>query len=110
MRVNSMNIGETIRASRTMRNMSRTEMSEMIGISVSHLEKIESGARRPGIDTYWKILEILNVDMVIRNEMETVQEQCAMKIQGILLSGTEKQALFLTKLIEFMTENIRMVS
>ncbi len=110
MRVDSMNIGEAIRMSRTMRNISRTEMSEMIGISVSHLEKIESGARRPGIDTYWKILEILKVDMVIRNEMETVQEQCAVKVQRILLGSTETQALFLTKLIEFVMQNIGVVS
>ncbi len=109
MRVNSVNIGEAIRISRTMRNMSRTEMSGKIGISVSHLEKIESGARRPGIDTYWKILELLKVDMVIRNEMETVQEQCAMEAQGILLSCTETQALFLMKLIEFMKQNIEVV-
>ena len=110
MRVNSMNIGEAIRILRTMRNISRTDMSEMIGISVSHLEKIESGARRPGIDTYWKILEVLKVDMVIRNEVETVQEQCAMEVQGILLSSTETQALFLTKLLEFMIQNMEMVT
>ena len=106
MRVDSMNIGEAIRISRTMRNISRADMSEMVGISVSHLEKIESGARRPGIDTYWKILEILKVDMVIRNEMETVQEQCATKAQQILLSSTEAQALFLIRLLEFMVQNI----
>lgn len=106
MRTGSTNIGETIRISRKMRNISRTEMSEMLGISVSHLEKIESGARRPGMDTYCKILDILKVDMVIRNEMETIQEQCAMKVQQIMLGSTEAQALFLTRLLEFMEQNM----
>ena len=75
MRTDSTNIGETIRLLRTARNISRAEMAEKIGISMSHLEKIESGSRRPGIDTYQKILELLGADTVIRNQMETVQEQ-----------------------------------
>ena len=75
MRTDSTNIGETIRLLRRARNISRAEMAEEIGISMSHLEKIESGARRPGIDTYQKILELLGADTVIRNQMETVQEQ-----------------------------------
>ena len=52
MRTDSTNIGETIRILRRARNISRAEMAEEIGISMSHLEKIESGAKRPGIDTY----------------------------------------------------------
>ena len=48
MRTDSTNIGETIRLLRTTRNISRAEMAEKIGISMSHLEKIESGSRRPG--------------------------------------------------------------
>ena len=78
-----------------MRKISRIDMSVMIEISVSHLEKSESGVRRPGIDTYWKILDVLKVDIVIRNEMKTIQEQCAMKVQRILLNSTETQALLL---------------
>lgn len=109
MRTDSTNIGETIRLLRRARNISREEMAEEIGISMSHFEKIESGARRPGIDTYQKILELLGADTVIRNQMETVQEQCAEKIQEILMNSTESQALFMTKVVESMAQNMELV-
>ena len=39
MRTNSTNIGESIRTLRKARDISRKELSEIIGISISHLEK-----------------------------------------------------------------------
>lgn len=106
MRTNGTNIGETIRALRKARDMSRKELSEAIGISVSHLEKIETGARKPGMDTYQKILEVLKTDVVMRNEIETVQEKCAAKAGEILMGSTEAQALFMIKILECMAQNI----
>lgn len=109
MRTDSTNIGETIKKLRKARSISRAEMSEMIGISISHLEKIEIGARRPGMDTYQKILEVLKTDVVMRNEMETVQEKCVVKAQEILMNSTEAQALFMIRLLEFMMQNIELI-
>ncbi|MEY8327078.1 helix-turn-helix transcriptional regulator [Lachnospiraceae bacterium 54-11] len=106
MRTDGTNIGETIKALRKARNISKMDLSEMVGISVSHLEKIESGARRPGMDTYQKIFAVLKLDVVVRNEMETVQEKCVAKAQEILMGSTEKQALFMLKILECMSENI----
>ena len=51
-----MNIGEAIKELRKAQNITKEQLSEKTGISVSHLEKIESGARRPGIDTYHRLL------------------------------------------------------
>ncbi len=109
MRTDSTNIGETIRLLRNAREISKSEMAEMIGISISHLEKIEAGTRRPGIDTYQKILKVIGADTVIRNKIETVQEQCVEKVQGILMSSTESQALFMTKVLESMAQNMELV-
>lgn len=109
MRTNGTNIGETIRLLRKAREIPKSEMAEMIGISISHLEKIEAGTRRPGIDTYQKILKVLEADMVIRNGVETVQEQCAEKVQEIFMNSTESQALFMTKVLESMAQNMELV-
>ena len=109
MRTDGTNIGETIRILRKERKISKAEMAETIGISVSHLEKIESGTRRPGIDTYQKILRVVGADMVIRNGAETVQEQCAEKIEEILMKSTEAQAVFMTKVLESMAQNMELV-
>lgn len=106
MRTDSTNIGETVKALRKARNISRAEMSEMVGISVSHLEKIESGYRRPGMDTYQKMLEVFKTDVVMRNEMETIQEKCMARAQKILMDCTETQALFMVGVLEYMAQTI----
>lgn len=101
-----MNIGEAIKELRKAQNITKEQLSEKTGISVSHLEKIESGARRPGIDTYHRLLNMLNADIVIHKQMETVQEKCVIKIQEIILSSSEAQAIFMTRILESISQNI----
>lgn len=110
MRTDSANIGETIRELRTARKMSREELSRMVGISVSHLEKIEVGQRKPGMGTYQKLMGVMRIDIFMRNECETTQEKCLVKVQEILMKSTEKKALYLTKMLEDMSENLEMIS
>ena len=50
-------MGQEIKMLRVMRGMERPELAEAVGISDSHLKKIESGARQPGIHTYRKIID-----------------------------------------------------
>lgn len=106
MHINNVNIGETIRELRIVRRISKEDLSRMAGISVSHLEKIEAGYRNPGMETYQKFMEAMRVDIVIRNESETTQEKCVTRVQEILMKSTEKKALYLTKMLEDMSENL----
>lgn len=106
MRADCVNIGETIKALRNARNISREELSEMTGISRSHLEKIESGSRRPGIDAYYKILDVLGMEMVIKTEGKSMQEKCIARAQEIFMNSTEKQAAFMIHVLESMAERI----
>lgn len=87
MNVRDTDWGKTIRTLREVRQMTRFELSEAAGISESHLKKIESGSRRPGIDTYQKIIDVLGVDIVIQDEDETVKGNCAARVQEILMKG-----------------------
>ena len=110
MRTEGINIGEAIKELRKTQNLTKEQLSEKTGISVSHLEKIESGARRPGMETYQKLLNILKADMVIHKETETVQERCVEKVQEILLNSTETQAVFMTNVLESIAQNIELVT
>lgn len=103
-------IGERIQTLRRARRMSRAELSEAVGISESHMGKIEAGTRQPGILTYQKIMEVLGENMLIKNERKTVKEKCAAKAQDILLNSTDAQAVYLTEVLEYMSKNIDMVS
>lgn len=106
MRADCVNIGETIKALRKVKNISREQLSEMTGISRSHLEKIESGSRRPGIDAYYKILDVLGVEIVIKTEGKSMQEKCIVRAQEIFLNSTETQAAFMIHVLESMAEKI----
>lgn len=110
MHTDNTDIGNTIRESRKARKISKADLSRMAGISVSHLEKIEAGYRKPGIETYQKFLEIMRLDVILRNESETTQEKCAVRAQEILMKSTAKEALYLIKMLEYMSQNLEMVS
>lgn len=110
MHTDGIDIGKAIKELRKSRNITKEQLAEKIGISVSHLEKIEAGSRRPGIGTYQKLLDILDADMVIHKEIETVQEKCAEKVQAILLSSTEAQAVFMTNILEAVAQNMQLVT
>ena len=94
-KIGGTNVGESIRALRERRKMTRSELSEAAGISESHLKKIEAGARQPGINTYQRIIEILEVDIIIRNEEKTVIDICVAKVERILMNSTEASGLSL---------------
>lgn len=105
----AMDLGQKIRMLREKRGMTRTELSETAGISESHLKKIEAGSRRPGIDTYQRIIGILGEDMIAGNGANTVKGNCEDRMREILTGSTEKQALFMTGLLEYVAENIGLV-
>lgn len=79
------NLGDNIRTFRKMKGKTVEELAEVVGISESHLKKIESGTRQPSIATYQRIVDVLGIKMVIDNREETVKEKCLAKVQNILL-------------------------
>ncbi len=105
-KVQSTNIGEAIKLLRESKGITRAELSEAAGISESHLKKIETGGRHPGIQTYQKIVSVLGMEIVIQDEENSVKGSCIAKAQEILLNSTEKQAVFMTYIMEAMAEQI----
>ena len=102
----STNMGKVIRLLREEKGMTRGELSEAVGISESHLKKIEAGARQPGINTYNKIMEALEVELTVKNEAKTVKGNCVLKAQRILMDCTEEQALYLVNVLEYMAQTL----
>lgn len=102
-------LGETIRNMRMVRGMTRAELAEVVGISESHLNKIEAGTRQPGIVTYQNVMDVLGAEFVIKDDEETIQGKCAAKARDIMWSSTEKEAIYLMKMLETMAENLNLV-
>lgn len=84
-------------------------LSKAAGISESHLKKIETGVRLPGIDTYRKLLETLEAEIVIMDKEKTVKGSCAAKIYAILQGSTEEQAVFMAEVMECMAQSLERV-
>ena len=95
-------MGQEIKMLRVMRGMERPELAEAVGISDSHLKKIESGARH----TYRKIMQVLGTGIVVMDEGWSKKGGCLAKVQGILMDSTEEQAVFMTSVIEAMAKNL----
>lgn len=94
-------IGDYIRELREKRNISRAELADRVGISLSHMEKIENGMRDPSMSAFWKIRNVLN-------ERQTVQEKCAFQAQEIILQSSEEKALCMIRVLECLSENMDM--
>lgn len=104
--IENTNMGKAIKMLREEKGMTRERLSEEVGISDSHLKKIESGSRQPGINTYSKILEVLGAEVVIKNEGKTKKGDSIAKAQRILMNCTETQVLYLVDVLEFMAQTI----
>lgn len=103
------NLGFTVKKLRKAKGMSRIELSEAAGISESHLKKIETGARRPGIGTYQKVIAVLEADIVIKGVAGTVRGDCTARAQKVFMESTESQALYLVKMLETMAEGLKIL-
>jgi len=77
-------IGDMIRNLRQLRGISRADLAECVGVSEAHIGKIEAGIKRPGIDTYEKMMHVFQADVEIRLMPETVRGKCIHRIQKLM--------------------------
>ena len=101
--------GLIVKNMREIKGISRMELSALTGLSESYLKKIESGIRQPTIQTYQKMIEALEADIVIRNMTRTVKGDCTARAQKVFLESTESQAVFLVRVLEYMAQNMKTV-
>ena len=98
-------LGTLIRDLREARGIARSELAEQAGVSVSHLEKIESGQRSPGMGTFIKIMVELDVNISLHSTGKTVQEKCIIAMQDIVSDCTEGEARYLTHMVKCMADS-----
>lgn len=104
-----LSLGDNIRILRLTKGKTVEELAEDIGISESHLKKIEAGTRQPSMATYQRIVEVLGIKMVIDNQEKTVKEKCLAKAQNILLDKTESEVKYLVRVLECAADNLDLV-
>lgn len=56
-------LGNAIRDSRIRLGITQEDLSEMVGITPTHLKHIESEHRKPSIEVLFKLVQILNISL-----------------------------------------------
>jgi len=60
---NTKGIGKIIREKRKQLDISRKELTKLLGVNKDYIRKIESGRRNPSVDKFRKVLKALNLDI-----------------------------------------------
>lgn len=103
-------LGELIRSLREARGIARSELAEQSGVSISHLEKIEAGQRSPGMNTFLKMMLVLDVNISLSGTGNTIQEKCVVAVQDIILGCAEGEAEYLACMVECMARNFTLMA
>ena len=103
-------LGELIRELREARGITRRELAEQADVSISHLEKIESGQRNPGMGAFIRIMMKLDVNISLYCNGDTVHEKCSVAIKEVVLGCSEGEASFLAQTVKDIAENFRLMA
>lgn len=66
-----MNFAEFLKNMREQKNMSKSKLASLTGITITAITNYETGKRNPSIDVANKICEVLNVQFVLGEKNET---------------------------------------
>ena len=92
MNLDKKHIAKIIQNARREAKLTQLELAEKIEISEKHMSKIETGKNYPALDTFLKILDVLNLtlgDFGLQNTSETYHNK--LLLQKIIDTSSEKQ-------------------
>lgn len=104
-------IAKNIKYLREKRGYTQEQLAEAVGLSASHLSKVESGKRRIGMKAYLSILHILGAgeeDFISIATGKTMQNDFK-QYQDIMKDCNEVEKRFLLDTLENLKLNMRML-
>ena len=98
--------GQIIKKHRKKKKLTQEELSELIGISEKHLGQIERGAFLPNINNFFKIIEILDINLCefginTNNQINKKREELIQNIYSL----NDKEIDLCIALIQAVKEN-----
>ena len=92
MKFDKKHIANIIQNERRKTGLKQSELAEKIGISEKHLSKIETGKNYPALDTFLKIIDVLNLTLGDFG-FYTISENSSNKLllQKIINSSSDRQ-------------------
>ena len=100
-------IAQVLQNARRKACLKQAELAEKINISEKHLSKIETGKNFPALDTFFKIIEVLQLNLVDFGINIPIEESTKRKrLQNIITNASEKQIDFYTDIINAINKHI----
>ena len=98
-------IGSLIRQARKEKNLSQSDLADLIQISISHMSDIENGKKKIGIDIFMKITEALDVsaDWLLRTNTSNVKSIQNHEALDVLTDCTTQETEVILKLMKEIT-------
>lgn len=91
-------IGKKLKEYRKKLNYTQEELSEKVGIAEKHYGKLERGAFIPSLETFFKLVEVLNIPMSEFGILNTESNNNLRDdlIREIYLSSEDEMSLYLS--------------
>ena len=101
-------LGKRIKEQRVLRNLKQDKFAEMIGITNVHMSEIERGNKAPGMETFIRIVNILDVpaDLFLRYETNGAKPYILNDITEKMKDLTPPQLKMIEELFNVALENI----
>ena len=104
-------IGSLIRQARKEKNLSQSDLADLIHISIPHMSDIENGKKKIGIDIFMKITEALDVsaDWLLRTNISNVKSIQNHEVLDILTDCSSQETEILLKFMKDIKTALRSV-
>ena len=101
-------LGSNIRQCRKSLKMTQEVLSETISVSPMFISQIENGARKPSLETVYKISIALNVslDELVKNTHNTIELPKDSEINTLLKDRTNKEIMLVTNVARELLRNL----
>ena len=101
-------LGKAIRKQRKLQKMKSTDLAARAGISRTHLSQIEGGHKAPSMETFIKIVNILDVpaDIFLRDQVSGGKPYVLNGITHRMRDLTPAQLLMLADLVNGIIDNL----
>lgn len=100
-------VANIIQTERKKIGLKQSELAEKIGISEKHLSKIETGKNFPALDTFFKIVNVLNLSLGdFGFYTKTNDNSNRLLLQNIINNSSDKQIDVYTDIIIALHKHI----
>jgi len=100
-------LGKRIKEYRVVAGKSQAQLSEKINLSATYMSLIESGTRKPSLQTIISIANVLNVtvDSLLRDSMDKGKDTTMEELERLLQGVSRKKMEFIYRTIKFLLDN-----